>query len=155
MSISRDITVKVINDKARLDGKLYFYEKDYGIMINFLIQKYKFKYDKNPQGFLSSMDDDVLEAYTTIINPAGEELSRQNGAVKDDTIRFELTDDLTDELTEIGKYKLQFHLVCEHSEISIPPIEFEIKERLKGGIKEIIAPIIGTGVIGKSYIEEE
>lgn len=155
MSISRDVTVKVVNDKARLDAKLYFYEKDYGIMINFLIQKYKFKYDKNPEGFLSSIDDDVLESYTTIINPAGNELTRKNGVVINDTIQFELTDDLTDEMTEIGKYKLQFHLVCEHSEISIPPIEFEIKERLKGGISEIIAPIIGTGVIGKSYIEEE
>ena len=59
MSISRDVTVKVVNDKARLDAKLYFYEKDYGIMINFLIQKYKFKYDNNPEGFLSSIDDDV------------------------------------------------------------------------------------------------
>lgn len=155
MSISRDVTVKVVNDKARLDAKLYFYEKDYGISINFLIQKYKFKYDKHPQGFLSSIDDDVLEAYTTIINPAGEELTRQNGVVKDDTIQFELTDDLTDELTEIGKYKLQFHLVCEHSEISIPPIEFEIKERLKGGVSEIIPEIIGTGIIGKSYINKE
>ena len=155
MSISRDVTVKVVGDKARLDAKLYFYEKDYGIMINFLIQKYKFKYDKNPEGFLSSMDDDVLEAYTTIINPEGNELTRQNGVVTNDTIQFELTDDLTDEMTEIGKYKLQFHLVCEHSEISIPPIEFEIKERLKGSISEIIAPIIGTGVIGKSHIEEE
>lgn len=155
MSISRDVTVKVVNDKARLDAKLYFYEKDYGISINFLIQKYKFKYDKNPQGFLSSIDDDVLKAYTTIINPAGEELTRQNGVIKNDTIQFELTEDLTDELTEIGIYNLQFHIVCEHSEITIPPINFEIKERLKGRISEIVPAIIGTGIIGKSYINKE
>ena len=29
MSLSRNVTVKIIKNKARLDSKLYFYEKDY------------------------------------------------------------------------------------------------------------------------------
>ena len=154
MSLSRNVTVKIIRNKAQLDSKLYFYERDYGITINFLIQEYQFRYDKNPTGVLTSMNDDVLYAYTTIINPMGMELTRQNGVVVDDVIQFVLTDDLTDELNEIGIYKLQFHIKCEHSEISIPPIEFEIKERLKG-ITEIIPAIVETAVVGKSIIEEE
>lgn len=154
MSLSRNVTVKIIKNKAILDSKLYFYERDYGITINFLIQEYQFRYDKNPTGVLTSMNDDVLYAYTTIINPMGMELTRQNGIILDDVIQFVLTDDLTDELDEIGIYKLQFHIKCEHSEISIPPIEFEIKERLKG-ITEIIPAIVETAVVGKSIIEEE
>lgn len=154
MSLSRNVTVKIIQNKAKLDSKLYFYERDYGITINFLIQEYQFRYDKNPTGVLTSMNDDVLYAYTTIINPMGMELTRQNGAVVGDVIQFVLTDDLTDELNEIGMYKLQFHIKCEHSEISIPPIEFEVKERLKG-ITEIIPAIVETAVVGKSIIEEE
>lgn len=154
MSLSRNVTVKIIRNEAQLDSKLYFYERDYGITINFLIQEYQFRYDKNPTGVLTSMNDDVLYAYTTIINPMGMELTRQNGVVVDDVIQFVLTDDLTDELNEIGIYKLQFHIKCEHSEISIPPIEFEIKERLKG-ITEIIPAIVETAVVGKSIIEEE
>lgn len=154
MSLSRNVTVKIIKNKAQLDSKLYFYERDYGVTINFLIQEYQFRYDKNPTGVLTSIDDDVLYAYTTIVNPMGMELTRQNGAVVDDVIQFVLTDDLTDELNEIGIYKLQFHIKCEHSEISIPPIEFEIKERLKG-ITEIIPAIVETAVVGKSIIEEE
>ena len=154
MSLSRNVTVKIIKNKAQLDSKLYFYERDYGVTINFLIQEYQFRYDKNPTGILSSIDDDVLYAYTTIVNPMGMELTRQNGAVVDDVIQFLLTDDLTDELNEIGIYKLQFHIKCEHSEISIPPIEFEIKERLKG-ITDIIPAIVETAVVGKSIIEEE
>lgn len=154
MSLSRNVTVKIIKNKARLDSKLYFYEKDYGVTINFLIQEYQFRYDKNPTGILSSINDDVLYAYTTIINPIGMELTRQNGVIMDDIIQFMLTDDLTDELNEIGIYKLQFHIKCEHSEISIPPIEFEIKERLKG-ITDMIPAIVETAVVGKSIIEEE
>lgn len=154
MSLSRNVTVKIIKNKARLDSKLYFYEKDYGVTINFLIQEYQFRYDKNPTGILSSINDDVLYAYTTIVNPMGMELTRQNGTIVDDVIQFVLTDDLTDELNEIGIYKLQFHIKCEHSEISIPPIEFEIKERLKG-ITDIIPAIVETAVVGKSIIEEE
>ena len=123
MSLSRNVTVKIIKNKARLDSKLYFYEKDYGVTINFLIQEYQFRYDKNPTGILSSINDDVLYAYTTIVNP-------------------------------MGIYTLQFHIKCEHSEISIPPIEFEIKERLKG-ITDIIPAIVETAVVGKSIIEEE
>lgn len=154
MSLSRNVTVKIIKNRARLDSKLYFYEKDYGVTINFLIQEYQFRYDKNPRGILSSINDDILYAYTTIINPVGIELTRQNGTIVDNVIQFVLTDDLTDELNEIGIYKLQFHIKCEHSEISIPPIEFEIKERLKG-IRDIIPAIVDTAIVGKSYLEEE
>lgn len=154
MSISRDVTVKIIKDTARLNSALYFYEQDRGIQINFTIKKYKFKYDSNPQGMLSSIDDDILEAYTTIVNPMGEELTRHNGLVIGDVIQFMLTDDLTDELGEIGTYKMQFHIVCAHSEISIPPIEFVVKERLKG-YKTYIPAVIGVAIVGKSYLEEE
>ena len=155
MPIQRDVTVKIIGDKAKLSAKLHFYERDYGILINFLLQEYKFRYDPNPKGVLSSIEDDVLTAYTTIVNPAGEELTRQNGTIVNELIRFELTEDLTEDLYEIGTYKLQFHIVCTHSEITIPPIEFEIKERLKGGSREIYKAIIGSAIIGKTYIEEE
>lgn len=154
MPLSRDVTVKIIKNEAKLDSELYFYERDYGVTINFLIQEYQFRYDKNPTRILRSINDDVLYAYTTIVNPMGMELTRQNGAIVDDVIQFVLTDDLTDELNEIGIYKLQFHIKCEHSEISIPPIEFEVKERLKG-IIEIIPAIVETAVVGKSIIEEE
>ena len=88
MSLSRNVTVKIIKNKARLDSKLYFYEKDYGVTINFLIQEYQFRYDKNPTGILSSINDDVLYAYTTIVNPMGMELTRQNGTIVDDVIQF-------------------------------------------------------------------
>ena len=154
MSLSRDVTVKIIKNEAILDSELYFYERDYGVTINFLIQEYQFRYDKNPTKILRSINDDILYAYTTIVNPMGMELTRQNGAIVDDVIQFVLTEDLTDELNEIGIYKLQFHIKCEHSEISIPPIKFEIKERLKG-INEIVPAIVETAVVGKSIIEEE
>ena len=61
---------------------------------------------------------------------------------------------MTDELTEIGIYRLQFHLICEHSEISVPPISFEVKERLKG-LKDFVEAIVGTGVVGRCKIEHE
>lgn len=132
MALTRDITIKVQNDVATLDGNLYVFEDDHGVTINFLIKEYKYKYDKDPENILNSNPEDVLIAYTTVVNPLGYEIDHWNGEVIGEVVRFRITKSMTDELTEIGIYQLQIHILCEHSEISIPPISFEVKERLKG-----------------------
>ena len=152
--ISRDITVTIKQGNATMKEPLTIYEGDYGIEFSFTLLKFQYKFANTAENIISTLNEDVLEAYTTIVNPQGDELSQQNGEVIDNTIKFTVTKDMTDELTEIGTYKLQFHLICEHSEISVPPIEFEVKERLKG-LKDFVAAIVGTGVVGRTRIEKE
>ena len=132
MSIRRDLVIKVSNGTATLDMPLQIYEKDHGIELRFKLMDYKYKYDKDPENILNSNKEDILEAYTTIVNPSGYELAQINGEVVDDTIKFMIEDSYTDELEELGTYQLQIHVKCTHSEFSIPPVQFEVLERLKG-----------------------
>lgn len=110
---------------------IYVYEKDRNLIVYFKIMDYKYKFDKNPTNVLASVDD-IMEAYATIVDPNGYELTRQYGEVIDDEIKFIVTNDLVDELDELGTYRLQFHIKCEHSEFTIPEISFKVLERLKG-----------------------
>ena len=132
MSIRRDLVIKVSNGSATLDMPLQIYEKDHGIELRFKLMDYKYKYDKDPENILNSNKDDILEAYTTIVNPRGYELAQINGEVVEDTVKFMIEDSYTDELEELGTYQLQIHVKCKHSEFSIPPVRFEVLERLKG-----------------------
>ena len=152
--IKRDIQVTIKQGTATMKEPLQIYEGDYGVEFSFSLLKFQYKFSPTAENVIATLSDDILEAYTTIINPSGDELSQQNGEVIDNTIKFVVAKDMTDELTEIGTYKLQFHLICEHSEISVPPIEFEVKERLKG-LKDFVAAIVGTGVVGRCRIEHE
>ena len=132
MSIRKDVTVKITNNNATLDMPLQIYELDHGIELRFKLMDYKYKYTKDPQNILNSSDEDILEAYTTIINPRGYELQQINGEVKDDIVIFMIDSSYTDEIDEIGTYSLQIHIKCACSEFSIPPIQFEVLQRLKG-----------------------
>ena len=132
MAIIKDVTVKINNGTATLDAPVQFYEKDHDVELRFRLMDYKYKYDKDPQNILNSVDEDVLEAYTTIVNPRGYELEQINGVIKNDTVIFRLDPTYTDELDELGTYKLQIHIKCTHSEFTIPPITFEVLQRLKG-----------------------
>lgn len=132
MAIIKDVTVKINNGTATLDAPVQFYEKDHDVELRFKLMDYKYKYDKDPQNILNSVDEDILEAYTTIVNPLGHELEQINGVVKNDIVIFRLDPTYTDELDEIGTYKLQIHIKCTHSEFTIPPITFEVLQRLKG-----------------------
>lgn len=132
MAISKHITIKILGNQSRLDENIYVYEKDNGVVFNFKLMEYKYKYDKDPDNILNSNATDILDAYTTIVNPLGEELEQLNGEVIDDVVKFTLDKTYTDQLTEIGIYKLQIHIKCTHAEFSIPPITFEVLERLKG-----------------------
>ena len=132
MAIIKDVTVKINNGTATLDTPVQFYEKDHDVELRFRLMDYKYKYDKDPQNILNSVDEDILEAYTTIVNPRGYELEQINGVVKNDIVIFRLDPTYTDELDELGTYKLQIHIKCTHSEFTIPPITFEVLQRLKG-----------------------
>ena len=152
MSISRDIIIKIKNNNAKLDKPLVVYERDHGLILNFKIQNHNYKYSEN--NILDSVDDDVLFAYSTLVNPQGYELSRQNGTIIDDVVQFVITEDMTDEISEIGIYQMQIHIVCEHSEFSIPPIEFEVKERLKGD-SEGNNDAVGRAAVDISYLQTD
>ena len=138
----RDIDVKISNYKSELSKPLVIFERDRGLEIYFNLVEYAYRLDKNPSYLLNNL----VGAYATVtlVNPAGYEISIDEVEITEDAkVKFVITEDLTDELTEIGTYQLQIHVNndvegMDTSVFSIPPFNFEVRERLKGRKSELL-----------------
>lgn len=137
----RDIDVKISNYKSELSKPLVIFERDRGLEIYFNLVEYAYRLDKNPKNLL----ENLVGAYATVtlVNPDGYEISIDEVEITEDAkVKFIITDDLTDELTEIGIYQLQIHVNNDikgkdTSVFSVPPFNFEVIERLKGKKSEL------------------
>lgn len=146
MALRKYIDVLINADgTAKTKEPLYVFHRDRNLELYFKLIDYKYKYSKG------TVSEDILNmiytlegtsAWITLISPTGAEIERGNGVTLDNVIveksyvKFILTEDLTDEITEIGTYKLQIHIVDDvGGEFTIPPINFEVKERVKGTLQ--------------------
>ena len=138
----RDIDVKISNYKSELSKPLVIFERDRGLEIYFNLVEYAYRLDKNPKNLL----ENLVGAYATVtlVNPDGYEISIDEVEITEDAkVKFVITEDLTDELTEIGTYQLQIHVNNDikgkdTSVFSVPPFNFEVRERLKGKKSELL-----------------
>ena len=148
MSISRNLVVTIKDDVATLNERIFIYENDKGIDLFFELKEDKYKFENH--NLLKNVNEGI--GTVTIINPLGVELPQFKSEIIDGKIKFTITSDLTDEITEVGVYKLQFHIgdakCCEYT---IPPIEFTVKERLKG----ITAAKVDTSKADYCFAAEE
>lgn len=138
----RDIDVNISDYKSELSKPLIVYERDRGLEIYFNLIRYAYRFDKNPSNLL----ENLVGAYATVtlVNPSGYEIGINEVEITEDAkVKFVITEDLTDELTEIGTYQLQIHVNNDvegrdTSVFSIPPFNFEVIERLKGKKNELL-----------------
>ena len=145
----RDIDVNISDYKSELSKPLIVYERDRGLEIYFNLIRYAYRFDKNPSNLLQNL----VGAYATVtlVNPSGYEIGINEVEITEDAkVKFVITEDLTDELTEIGTYQLQIHINNDvegrdTSVFSIPPFNFEVIERLKG-IKNELLDSEGNGL---------
>ena len=138
----RDIDVNISDYKSELSKPLIVYERDRGLEIYFNLIRYAYRFDKNPSNLL----ENLVGAYATVtlVNPSGYEIGINEVEITEDAkVKFVITEDLTDELTEIGIYQLQIHVNNDvegrdTSVFSVPPFNFEVRERLKGRKNELL-----------------
>lgn len=138
----RDIDVKISDYKSELSKPLVIFERDRGLEIYFNLVEYAYRLDKHPANLL----ENLVGAYATVtlVNPDGYEISVNEVEITEEAkVKFVITEDLTDELTEIGTYQLQIHINNDvegkdTSVFSIPPFNFEVIERLKGKKSELL-----------------
>ena len=129
MSIIRDLELKVSNGEARLNENIYVYQKDRGVELRFKLDFVKTNYNSPIRSLLFDVEDVYVAA--TILKPNGGLISRKKSTVVDNTITFTIDESFTDEVDEIGIYKVQFHLYDkDDNRITLPPISFEVKELL-------------------------
>ena len=124
--ITKNVTIKITDDRATLSEKIILYKDDKGIDIYFTLSGFSYKFNKDN---LSGVAVDAR-----MLKPSGDVMTVNNLAVSGaNKIKFTIDNTMTDELTEIRKHKLQISLYDDLSKtnrITIPPIEFEVKEQL-------------------------
>ena len=124
--ITKNVTIKITDDRATLSEKIILYKDDKGIDIYFTLSGFSYKFNKDN---LSGVAVDAR-----MLKPSGDVITVNNLAVYGtNKIKFTIDNTMTDELTEIEKHKLQISLYDDLSKtkrITIPPIEFEVKEQL-------------------------
>lgn len=129
MSITKDLEIKISNGVAKLSEDVYVYQKDRGIELRLKLNLIRTNYRSAVRASL--FEATTLFAGATILKPNGEVISREKVKIVDNIISFTIDREFTDQVDEVGIYKVQFHLYdFEDNRISIPPIEFEVKELL-------------------------
>ena len=130
-----NLTYKQDDDECKIRPALCVYQGDYGLDIYFTIKKkiYKFGTTKE-ENILNSYSGAFVDIY--LINPRGEEIKIKNSPVVEDSkIKFTITKELTDEMSEIGEYKVQFRIGNADNDndtsiFTIPPFKFKVKQRI-------------------------
>lgn len=124
--ITKNVTIKITDDRATLSEKIILYKDDKGIDIYFTLSGFGYKFNKDN---LSGVAVDAR-----MLKPSGDVITIDNLAVSGtNKIKFTIDSTMTDEIVEIGKHKLQISLyddLTKTNRITIPPIEFEVKEQL-------------------------
>lgn len=134
MAISKNITITIKQTKASPSEKIFIYQGDFGIDFYFTLNQ--FSYDiRNEINLTSELNNDAY-AGVTVLCPNGTTFDKDPFPITDDgCLKFTITKDLTDELSDIGVYRLQFHLYDGEGEdanrITIPPFTFEVKTLLE------------------------
>ena len=130
-----NLIYKQDDDECKISPVLCVYQGDYGLDIYFTIKKkiYKFGAIKE-ENILNSYSGAFVDIY--LINPRGEEIKIKNSPVVEDSkIKFTITKELTDEMSEIGEYKVQFRIGNTDNDndtsiFTIPPFKFKVKQRI-------------------------
>ena len=136
--IQRDFVLTINNETASLNEPLVIYQHDRGLTLRIKILKYKFAFNKIMEEDLVA-DTSIISARAIVLKPDGKkvfECPRQ--AVEDDCVIIHITLDWTDELLEIGEYKLQIQLYGSdyiNERVTLPPFKFKVARPI-GYVKE-------------------
>ena len=147
MGIYKKLDIKISEDSARLSEKFYIYQNDRGIELQLKINLSRINFRTTKR--LLYVDSGDIFVGATILKPNGVVIGREKVELVDDIIKFTIDEDLTDDIDEIGIYKVQFHLYDnQDNRITIPPVEFEVKELIGKVSDETVEP----GVVGRSTV---
>jgi hypothetical protein len=142
--IQRDLVLTVNNNTASLNEPLVIYQHDRGLTLRIKVMKYKFAFNRIMEEDLVA-DTSIISARAIVLKPDGKkafECPRQ--AVEDDYVIIHITLDWTDELLEIGKYKIQLQLYGSdyiNERITLPPFEFTVAKPI-GYVQEEGLPLV-------------
>lgn len=166
MAISRELKIKISNEQSTLDSNIHIFRNDRGIDLYFKVINFPY--------VITNLQTPVKQAGATIVKPDGSEMLINELTVEKDRIKFTITHDMTNEIQEIGKYKIQFHLYDYLSNrVSIPHVFFTVHpliadivddddggdggsgEEAKVGYAEVGKAVISSGKISTPKNDDE
>lgn len=150
MAIKRNVSVKVLNDVSTLDSKIHIFRNDRGIDLYIKLVNFSF--------IISKLKTPVREAGATVLKPNNTSFEIDSLSIDGENIIFTITHEMTDELQEIGNYKIQLHLYDElDNRISIPYIDFYINPLITDNTNPPTGDkaIVGKAIVGKAIITNE
>ena len=126
MALTQDLEIKISGDQAAFTENFYIYQNDRGIDLNIKVSMPKLQMTKRNISMLAELEGARCGAI--ILKPNGTIVGKNDIVISDDLIKFTIDHELTDDLDEVGIYKMQFHLYDnEDNRITIPPVSFEVK----------------------------
>lgn len=125
-NISKRIELILKEDEIKIKDKIYLYRSDYGIEFQFNIVDFKYMFDNN--SFLDGYDK--CKASVTFVKPDNEKFYIDTAIIADGLLTFLFTEEMTDELKEIGIYKIQFHIFNQDrsARMTLPHLTIEVKD---------------------------
>ena len=126
MSITRDVTLTVNGSRSTLDSNIYMYMNDGGITLNIKILNLAY--------IINSLTSPVRIASATVLKPNGNgSFTVTNLKVDGDKVIFDIESNMTDEINEVGIYRVQIHLYDDaENRVTIPPFKFYVKPVIGG-----------------------
>ena len=126
--IKKELTITIDGNTARLNEQLYIYQRDRNIDIYFTIIDSKFQFLGEDNGNILT-ESTAKYATLRVLKPDNTKFISEKFEIIDKQIIFSITDDFSDQVEEIGIYKLQISLYdTKQGKVTIPPIEFTVLE---------------------------
>jgi hypothetical protein len=148
----------VNNTTATLNEPLQIYQHDRGIILRIKVLRYKYTYGKTEEVNMLA-DSDMFSARAILLAPNGRKIGLDRQPFEDDCVIVNISHDMTDELAEVGKYKLQIQLYgIDHiaERVTLPPVEFIVASPIciiqEDGVNSPIGADIGF--LDNDYIVE-
>lgn len=129
MAIKREVTVTITGAKSSLDGKIIVFRNDRGIDLHLTFKNFDY--------IIGDLETPVMSATATVAKPNGYDKFDVELTVIDETVIFTITNDMTDEMEEVGVYKVQIHFFDKKgNRISIPPFSFTVQPLIDDELEE-------------------
>lgn len=128
LAIYANRTLKIMESVTQMDKDVVLYRGNRNVYIFLSIDNLSFGFRNLLTDYETMMP---THAYIMLLSPLYEEIPIGKTEIVDDKIRFCITENMIDELTEVGDYTIVIDLYdsVEDSLLTIPPIEGQLKVR--------------------------
>ena len=156
--IITDRVITVHKGVSRMDDPIVIYRGDYKVILRFTIVDSKFKFMSKTNVIES---EKANYGQLAILSPYGGNIFSPVVRCNEGSVTFEMTQEMLDQIEEVGLYSFQIRLFDERREsrVTIPPIEFGIQVRepiaSEDHDNEVNQAVVGYSIAKIEDLEEE